>query len=84
MSKCPASVVKKAALYRGFKYSVFHLKKFYVNSILGILKVQKLPFWTHLKTVHFYFHEFLHFLKDETYQNNKILGPKISNNGSTY
>ena len=28
------------------------------------------------------FHELLHFLKDETHQNNKIQGPKISNNGS--
>ena len=37
---------------------------------------------THLEAKHFSSYEFLHFLKIENYQNNKMLSPKNGKNGS--
>ena len=33
---------------------------------------------THLEALNYYLYEFLHFLKDEFYQPNKILSPKLA------
>ena len=101
----PPSMVKKFALYRGFKYSVFHLKKYLCsNYVLTVWKFHDYSIDQILREINFgdsrsaktffldtfkdctflfsNFHELLHFLKDETHQNNKIQGPKISNNSS--
>ena len=38
----------------------------------GDFRVSKSAIWTHLEALNFDFHEFLHFLKAEIYQINKI------------
>ena len=57
---------------------IFLSLRFYVKSILRILELQNLP----LEALNFDFYEFLHFLKAEIYQFNKIQSPFIGQNGS--
>ena len=45
--------------------------RFYVNLILGVLEMQNLPYYTFMALI-FDFYDFLHFVKAEIYQINKI------------
>ena len=54
---------------------VFVLLRFYVKSILRVLEVPNKSFKTHLEAQNLDFDEFLHFLKVEIYQMNKIHNP---------
>jgi len=55
------------------------LLRFSVKFILGGVEVQKSAILTHLEALNFDFNEFLHFLKSEIYQMNKVQNKK---NGS--
>ena len=54
---------------------IFLSIRFYVKSILEILEVQHLSYQHIKKAMNFDFDEFLHFLKAEIYQMNKIQSP---------
>ena len=53
-------------------FMIFLSLRFYVKSNLMIVEVQNLPFFKHLQGLNFAFNGFLHFLKAEIYQINKI------------